>query len=192
MPSVTKNAAHFINLIIDGSKLATGANSSAPLAGMSVTSGAQIPQIEEVTFSNLDLTITDNGDSTGGFYAGAMLLLPSTRCLRLGAYLNVTINSLDTGLLDGTYNVSIGTTGTTDSTLSGTEVNVIPSHSFTVSSGTGTKETDIETNLIYDAAAVDTYLFFNIGVPDAQITQTADLNMTFKFRFIYLDLSGGD
>lgn len=191
MSNITRNTAHFKNLTIDGSKLNTGRNSSAPATGMAVQSEAQVPQIEIVQINALDLTVTDNGDATGGFHGTPMLRLPPTRLVMVAAFIDFTINSIETGLLDGSYPIAVGTAIADDSTPSGSQVNIIASTAITVSSGTGTIEQVNVFPTAHDAAAAAIDLFLNIGVPDASITASADLNATGTFRFIYLDLSGG-
>ncbi|MHA1859156.1 MAG: hypothetical protein ACTSUU_06895 [Candidatus Thorarchaeota archaeon] len=190
MSTITRHTAHFQNLIVGGSKLNTGLNSSAHAVGMSVQSEAQVSQIEIVQIDALNLTVTDNGDSTGGFHATAMVRLPPTRLVMVGSFIDFTINSIETGLLDGNYALAVGTAAATDSTHTSTQVNILASTNLTVSSGTGTLEVTSVFPTAFDATT-DMDIFLNIGVPDASITTDADLNATGTFRFIYLDLSGG-
>ena len=187
-----RNTAYYKNLIIDGSKLNTGKNSSAPLAGMAVSSEAQVPQIEIVQFSGLALTVTDNGDASGGFNASAMFNLPSTRCLILGAFLDLTVDSIETGLLDGDYSIGVGVDPATDSSHTGDQVNLLGTVALTVASGTGTLEHVSGVILIQVDGTTAAPIYLNIGVPDASITADADITASGLFRMVYIDLSDGE
>jgi len=181
------------NLIVDGSKLNTGPNSSTPLTGMTVLSQALVPQLEDVRFSAFDLEATDNGDSTGGFYGGAMFKLPATRIVLLGAFLDLTILSVEAGIAaDATLAVAVGTAIATDATHTGGQVNIIASAPISLTGGAGAAEFNGIVALTYLDVVSATSVYLNIGIPDADISADAALNATGVFRMVYLDISDGE
>jgi hypothetical protein len=192
MAHTRTGTAKYKNLFVNGSRLNTYKGSSAPLTGMSVRSESQLPQIEDVRFEDLDITITDNGDASGGYNASVMFRLPSTRVILLGAFLDLTVNSIGTGLLDGSYTAAVGTAPATDSTHTGGQVDIIASGAITVSGGTGTIESVGAVLLTYLDATTAKDIHLNIGVPDASITATGTINVTGVFRLVYIDISDGE
>ncbi len=192
MSNSTRNKANFKNLHVDGSNVNVGRVSSTPHASMKVKSEAFIPQMEDVRFSSLTIPITDTGGVGGGYAALGMLVLPSTRCLILGAFLDFTVASVAAGLTNGTYTVSVGTAATANSTLDGSEVDVIASTNLTISSGAGTAEAVTSIVMIHVDATTAKTLYLNIGVPDASISATSSLVASGVFRLFYIDLSDGE
>jgi len=192
MSGSTRNTHHFKNLVIDGSKLNTGMNSSNRNSILKVKSEAQVPQLEDVRFEDVDLTVVDTGGASGGYSANLLFRLPSTRVQILTTFLDITVNSLGTGISDGVFFASMGVGAATGSPPTGTAINIITASAITVSSGTGHVENIQSTTPISNDATVGTDVYLNITVPDASISATGTINVTGIVRLIYLDVSDGE
>lgn len=132
------------------------------------------PALRRVTINvkALQVTITDPGAAVG-FGAAAFGTLPEGNVLIVGAIANLILSSASAGITSTfTSNFAVGTGATADATLSGNEVNIIPS---TGTSAATAKVSPLtrganSTAVMIDNTAKDQNLQMNITVPDASLT----------------------
>lgn len=143
-----------------------------------------------IPFKALQVAITDPGAAVG--YGTALCgALPEGNVLIVGAIANVVLSSASAGIIATfTANFSIGTAATADATLSGNEVNIIPSTA--VSAATAKVAPQARganaTAVIIDNTAKDQSLNMNITVPDASLSANSTMQVDGVLHLAYVVL----
>lgn len=134
-----------------------------------------------IPFAALALSVsgvTGNGWATAAIPAGS---LPEGNILILGAVADVTFTTADAGVTaTWTGNYAIGTGATADATLSGTEVNVVPSTVLAAATAkvSPTTRGAGATASIIDNTDKGAALNLNLEVDDATISSVAPFTAT--------------
>jgi hypothetical protein len=141
----------------------------------------------------LAVAITDPGAAVG--YGTAVIAgLPEGNILLLGAVANVMLSSASAGITATfTANFAVGTAATADATLSGNEVNVIPS---TATSAATAKVSPVTrgaqaTAVMLDNTDSSLKLNMNITVPDASLSANSSISVDGVLHLAYV-LLGDD
>lgn len=187
-----RNKAYLKELFVDGSKVEVGKRSANHTDGMSVKSEVMPVSMEDVRFTDVELTVTDTGGANGGFIAQALLDLPSTRCYMIAGFADITVKSIGSNLSDSTFTFSVATTAATGGNLTGATANLVGSFNVVVTSGTGTGEGISSVVSAHVDGTTATHVYLNGFIPDAAISADDTLVASGIVRIFYIDISDGE
>ena len=133
----------------------------------------------QIPIRNLTVNITDPGAAVA--YGGANIQgLPEGNIVLLGAVLNARVTAGANIIAAFTGNFSVGTAITADATLSGNEVNLVPSTALVtgvggVSSGNRGVSTNTQTGTVIDNTDRNVNVALNITLADASISASSSV-----------------
>lgn len=172
-------------------------------AGSHGTAGTDVTQTklgsvlvtEELEISS-EITITDTGDANGGYGAHALVTLPASHLLVVGALIDLAITGDGTGVADdAAVDCAVGTAAeAANSTLDGTSADIIAKIDAPLTSGEGAVAgvgLPSGTPVVIDATGGTAKIYLNFGVPDANISENGSITAVGTIRLIYLDISKG-
>lgn len=141
------------------------------VSGSGVTGSQKVvaPQYATFTFTNTSVATTDN-TTNGAQGSLKFFTFPAGNIVIHGATTNLTIARVGTNI---TANASVvGSVGTvaaanTDSTLSATEANVVPSTVSTLTAGAGATKGESTAAVTVDGTNTNAELYLNFAMPDA-------------------------
>lgn len=163
--------------------------------GMTNAQQQAFVQVAEISFTELEFAV--EGTTGDGFVATALFTFPATYLAIIGAFADFEVTGVgDGGEIDDDAEVtmSVGSTGTADGTLAGTDVNIIASTAMTLVSGVKASTEAVfagTATLNLDGAGSAAKAYLNIAVPDADISADGTIDVTGKIRILYIDLSSG-
>lgn len=143
-----------------------------------------------------DQIITDTGGADGGYGALTLITLPASHIVLLGAFVDVTLTGDGTSIAaDAAVDIGVGTAAeAANSTIDGTAADVVAKIDIALTTSVGTGDgagLPSGTPVPIDATAGTVKLYFNIGVPDADISAEGTISIAGTVRLIYLDISKG-
>lgn len=182
-------------LLVADAELKVGTHGTAS-TGLTQEKLASVLVTEELTVAVAAQAITDVGDANGGYGALEMLTLPASHIVLLGAFLDVTLTGDGVNIAaDAAVDVGVGTAAeAANSTIDGTSADIIAKVDIALTDSVGTGDgagLPSGTPVPLDATAGTVKLYFNIGVPDADITASGTMAIAGTLRLIYLDISKG-
>jgi len=157
--------------------------------GVSVSETWRPVHTSNFPISNLVVTITDTGGANGGQGGATIYTFPEGAILILAAICNLTTVAA-TGIVATAALVgSIGTVaaGVGDSTLTGTEANIIASIAGTLSSSAGTlKGFSGAPAAPFDGTTTPVIARINLAVPDAGITANSTVTLNGSVTLVWI------
>lgn len=142
------------------------------------------------------VAMTDAG-AAGAWGTVVLEGIPQGNMVLLGAMLYATLTKGDANIIDAfTGNISLGSAATADATLSGSEVDLIPSTAVAtgvagVSANNRAASTATQNGLVVDATAGTTKFNLNVIVPDASSTANSSFTVEGTLYVAYI-LLGDD
>jgi hypothetical protein len=160
----------------------------------SLSRGTQLTQVvvkEAIPIRNLDMTITDVSGQSGW---GTVVVgsLPQGNMLYLGAVAYVQLSSVSAGITNTfSGNVALGTAPTADNTLSGAEVDLLPSTAVAAATGkvsplTRVVSTDALGGGIFDNQDGSLEFNLNVLIADAGITANSVVTVNGVLHITYI------
>lgn len=127
-----------------------------------------------VSLSSLSVTVAN---TTGASFGNSKLYdFPEGRILVLGVTASLSFNWAGTDIAaTGSGDFSLGTTGTSDATLNGTDVDLLPSSAMTdpFVAGVGTGTGALAASAHFDGTATAKDMYLNIIIDDADVADAA-------------------
>jgi len=141
---------------------------------------------------NALVAIVDSGGAAGGQGSLKIYDWPEGSIVLIGALYNLTITRVGTAITATAAAVgALGTVapGAGDSTLTGTEANIIPSTAGTLTGGVGTlKSFNAAPAAPFDGTTTPVDVLLNIAVPDAGITANDSFSVTGTVVILWSDI----
>jgi len=168
---------------------------SAPAVAGAVgtfTSKHALPFAWEVAFASEVVSVVDSGGAAGGFATPVLLTLPPIYYQLTTAYMQISVESVGGGIsATGDVSFGMGTGATSDASLASTEVDhaVVNTITLTGGAGAGTVTSAIVSAYFNNLADAIGDLYLNIGVPDADISATADVTFSGRIAIFGFELS---
>jgi hypothetical protein len=150
--------------------------------------------VEDLTIAETEVTITDNGDSDGGYGSHTLLTLPASHIILLGVLLEIDMTAGVGISATGAVKTAIGSAAeAADDTLDGTSGDYVASGSTTLVASAGSEELTgpVTKAMLIDATGGTSIMALNFGVADANISASSTLTISGSARIIYIDLSQG-
>jgi hypothetical protein len=149
-------------------------------AGVALEAYAVKPQRLRVTLTNVAVAITDSGGAAGGQGALKILDFAAGLISILGAESNCAIVAAANITATAAVIASVGTAaaGAGDSTLTGTEADIIPSTACTLTGSAGVFDGEATTPALFNGTAAAIDAFLNFAVPDAGISASSSITVT--------------
>jgi hypothetical protein len=147
--------------------------------------------VDELVLSELEISITDAGVTDGGYGAHLLITLPSSVVVLLGIYLDLSLVAGEDISATADVAVAIGSAAEeADSTLDSTSDDYVGSADCTLVDSEGSiQSSGPSAPALIDASAGDKEVFLNLGVPDADISDSSSITISGKVRLVYIDLS---
>lgn len=161
-------------LVVNGPQVSEGVGATNGSAVSVVEKGNGVIHQSVIRLSSLAVTVAN---TTGASFGGVKLYdMPEGRILVLGVTADLSVNWAGTSIVaTGSGDFSLGTTITADATLSGTDVNLLPSTAMTdpFVAGVGAAKGALAASAQFDGTATAIDVNLNMIIDDADVENAA-------------------